>query len=286
MCAVTELGSSGGGAGAGSRVAHGRGDPSLGRRRVRAAGSEREGGSAARGRPASCPRSRPFPSGPRRPARPVPHDTASAANFFLPILPRLARNGKWRPRRGVSCPTRGGDGPGGAMTRWVPTKREEKYGVGEQRADLAPGPAPPQLPRGAALPGGGTRRGAGGMHGGCGWRGRGDSGPPACPPASCPHPAPRPERTPVARHCPSDRGHALSPRPRASLGEPGRGHAGTRGVRSCHFPGGPSDIHVCGGWPSGGAFQPPGLLLTRRSCSFSGPGRAARVIVVSPLSAF
>lgn len=31
------------------------------------------------------------------------------------------------------------------MTRWVPTKREEKYGVGERRADPA-GPSPP-LPR-------------------------------------------------------------------------------------------------------------------------------------------
>lgn len=112
--------------------------------RPAAAGSEprvrAEGGRRARCRPASRRRSRPFPSGPRRSARPVPHDAASAANFFLPILSRLERNGKWRPRRGVSCPTRGGSG--GAMTRWVPTKREEKYGVGEQRCRRASRPKP------------------------------------------------------------------------------------------------------------------------------------------------
>lgn len=105
-----------------------------------------EGGRRARGRPASRRRSRPFPSGPRRSARPVPHDAASAANFFLPILSRLERNGKWRPRRGVSCPTRGGSG--GAMTRWVPTKREEKYGVGEQRRRRRASRPKPRLRRG------------------------------------------------------------------------------------------------------------------------------------------
>lgn len=36
------------------------------------------------------------------------------------------------------------------MTRWVPTKREEKYGVGEQRA--APRPPRVQLPRRGAQP--------------------------------------------------------------------------------------------------------------------------------------
>ena len=109
--------------------------------------------AASRRRPASRWRSRPFPSGPRRPARPVPHDTASAANFFHPILPRPERDGKWRPRRGVSWRSGGGLGAGGAggsMTRWVPTKREEKYGVGEHlrapRAGLrAAGGAPRSL---------------------------------------------------------------------------------------------------------------------------------------------
>lgn len=54
------------------------------------------------------------------------------------------------------------------MTRWVPTKREEKYGVGEQRADLARAcPAAGhslQLPR-ARRYRGGTQQGAGGGQG-------------------------------------------------------------------------------------------------------------------------
>lgn len=115
-CAGGPLGASAG------RAAGGQGGDAGGRARPGPRGGAarvgaREGGRSARGRPASRRRSRPFPSGPRRSARPVPHDTASAANFFLPILSRLERNGKWRPRRGVSWRSSGGGHRGGPGRR-------------------------------------------------------------------------------------------------------------------------------------------------------------------------
>lgn len=197
------------------------------RARVGGAGGLARGGRrAARGRPASRRRSRPFPSGPRRSARPVPHDAASATNFFLPIPPPDG-NGRWPPRRRVSCPSSGGGG--GAMTRWVPTKREEKYGVGEQPA--------------------GGARGAG--RAGAGARGRGRKGRPE---GACAPPCPARAR-PVAGRCALGPWAAPSPRERGRAGPRTRGAGGGCCVTSR---GSPPTAGARAGAPRDRAFQPRG----------------------------
>lgn len=214
--------------------------------------------SQAPGRPASRRRSRPFPSGPRRSARPVPHDTASAANFFLPILSRLERNGKWRPRRGVSCPSGGGGSRGGAMTRWVPTKREEKYGVGELRAPHS-APGLPDLPAARAPEG---RRGRAGRGG------RADA------------------REPVAAGPARVRG--------APSGARASGAGDTRGRgRAVSLPGASPPHLAAGRAPGGGALQPPRPPELRprsvrgRSLRVGWPGPGRPGVIVRPrLSAF
>ena len=146
------------------------------------------------------------------------------------------------------------------MTRWVPTKREEKYGVGEH------------LPR-AALRAGGAGRG---RPGACcrrpGRRGRDAEGP-RRPGARVPA---LPVRGSVGGHCPlGPRAHAVP----APAPEPARAGPGTRGGggRLVSLPEGvPSDIQLSGGHPGGGAFQPPGLPPTPRpQLGRAGPGREA-----------
>lgn len=112
------------------------------------------------------------------------------------------------------------------MTRWVPTKREEKYGVGE--------PCPARRAWGG--PGGGARAGAPGSllpaaraaRAGCGVAA-------AVAGTSRLRPARESGRAPSAGTAHSRPRRTLSPRPLRSLGEPGRGHAGAGGGL-CHFP--------------------------------------------------
>lgn len=117
--------------------------------------------------------------------------------------------------------------------------------------------------RGCAEPVAAGAGGAGGMRSGRG-AGRGVF----APPARAARPSARSH--PVGWLCPlGPRAHAVPAPPP----EPGKAGPGTRGGegRVVSLPEGvPSDVQCSGGHPSGGAFQSPGLPLTRRSHSARG----------------
>lgn len=104
-------------------------------------------------------------------APPAPHDRSVACKLFSSPCPGAAaiEAGKWRLSSVAGAaasvpaspprlsPTAGGLGLPSAMTRWIPTKREEKYGVGERfpfplsrpsaRGSFARCAAPGELPQ-------------------------------------------------------------------------------------------------------------------------------------------
>lgn len=149
------------------------------------------------------------------------------------------------------------------MTRWVPTKREEKYGVGELRAPPALAPGLPQLP--------GARGGRGpasllrpprAARVGCRVAAAAGKGRPRPPRAS---PAPLPNLgLPVGGRCPPRAEAHAAPRPSRAR----RAGRDTRDAgQLVSLSGGvPSDTHPPGGHPGGPQPVDPILPTAGKFC--------------------